>query len=258
MNQVLPAPEPADVGIVIALPIEADPIVELLHEIRTYSDPEGSNRAVTEGVLGGNTVVTLIVSGVGRSLATRGAKRLIGGHRPKWLLSVGFCGALDPDLKRNDVFFPTEIVDANRPDDPPLTIPFTPPESSPSSKIRISSGRLLTASKIVRTAAEKATLRDRFSADVVDMETAAVASLCADRSQRFLAVRVVSDEANTDLPPEVLTVMGPTGGFRLGATLGALMKRPSSVKDLWTLREHAIEASDRLAEVLPGIIAQLS
>lgn len=256
MSQLLPAPGPADVGIVLALSIEAEPILELLREVRTYSDPEGSKRSVVEGMLG-DRVVVLIVAGAGRALAGRGTKRLIDGHRPRWIVSLGFGGALDPALKRNDVFIAEEIVDASTPDDPPRAVGYSLPDSSPKQKDRFASGRLLTASKIVRTATEKATLRERFAADVVDMETAAVANVCADRGQRFLSVRAISDEAGTDLPPEVMSVMGPTGGFRLGATIGALMKRPGSVKDLWTLREHAIEASDRLAEVLPGIVDQL-
>ena len=252
----LPPPEPVDVGIVAALPIEVGPLRDLLREARTYADPEGRNRPVVEGMLG-EKHVALIVSGVGRSAAARGAKRLIDGHRPRWIVSAGFGGALDPDLRRNDVFLATEVLDAADPDRGPLAIGLTPPESPQESKVRYGSGRLLTSSKIVRTAAEKAELRDRFQADVVDMETAPVVALCADRGTKFLSVRVISDEAGTDLPPEVMSIMGPTGGFRLGATLGALWKRPGSVKDLWALREHAGEAAERLAEVLPAILLRL-
>ena len=52
-------------------------------------------------------------------------------------------------------------------------------------------------------------------------------------------------------------MIGPTGVFRLGAALGALWRRPSSIKQLWALREHAIEAADRLAEVVDGSLARL-
>jgi adenosylhomocysteine nucleosidase len=119
------------------------------------------------------------------------------------------------------------------------------------------SGRLVTVDQVIRTAGEKAELRARTGADVVDMETAAVASVCHDRSQPFFGVRVVSDDASADLPPEVLTIMGPTGSFRLGATVGALWRRPASLKELWALREAAIVASDRLAQVLPALFDQL-
>lgn len=252
----LPAPEPVEIGIVAALPIEVGPLRDLMTDAATIADPEGRHRPVVEGKIG-QKAVALIVAGVGRSMAAKGTRRLLAGHRPRWIVSAGFGGALDPALRRNDVFFATEIVDGTTPDRPPLAIGMRPPESPPGSKIRYASGRLVTAAEVVRTAAEKADLRRRFEADAVDMETASVAGLCADRATRFLSVRVISDEAGDDLPPEVMTIMGPTGGFRLGATIGALWKRPGSVKDLWALREHAGEAAERLAEVLPGILGQL-
>jgi len=90
------------------------------------------------------------------------------------------------------------------------------------------------------------------------METAAVATLCSERSVRFLAIRVVSDEAGTDLPAEILTILGRTGSYRVGAALAAIWRRPSSVKQLWALREHAAEAADRLAEIVAGALGRLS
>ena len=89
------------------------------------------------------------------------------------------------------------------------------------------------------------------------METSAVAAICAARQVRFLSMRVISDVAGVDLPPEVLTIMGPSGGYRLGAAVTAIWKRPSSFKELLVLRDHANEASARLAEVLPDLIGQL-
>ena len=44
----------------------------------------------------------------------------------------------------------------------------------------------------------------------------------------------------------------------LGATFGAIWHRPSSLVDLLTLREHGLQAADRLAEVVEGAIAQLT
>ena len=253
----LPPPGPVDVGVVAALPIEIGPFLERLRGVRTYADPEGRFRDIVEGTLD-DRLIALTIAGVGRNPAARGTRRLLGGHRPRWLLSAGFGGALDPSLRRNDVVFANEIIDATRPDLPPLEIVLRPPETTAGASFRSITGRLVTVPAIVRTSAEKAALRARFGADLVDMETAAVAAVCADRNQRFLSIRVVSDQADADLPPEIMSIMGPTGGFRLGATLGALWKRPGSVKDLWALREHANEAAERLAEVLPGIIAGLT
>jgi adenosylhomocysteine nucleosidase len=244
-----PPPAPADVGIVAALSIEVGPLLEAFAHVRNYAS---ERHRVVEGRCGGK-LVALIVAGPGRRAARRGAELLLAGHRPSWVVSAGFGGALDPTLVRNDVVFATEVVD---PEGHRLAIDLAPPrDDTPGRRLR--AGRVATVDAIVRTAAEKAALRERTGADVVDMETSAVAALCGERAVRFLAIRVVSDEARIDLPPEVLSILGRSGGYRLGAAVGAIVRRPSSLKDLWTLREHAHEAADRLAEVVPGVIAQL-
>ncbi|MHC5539779.1 phosphorylase family protein, partial [Singulisphaera rosea] len=122
---------------------------------------------------------------------------------------------------------------------------------------RIRSGRLLTVDAIVRTAAEKAELRERFTADVVDMETSGVVSLCSARSIRFLSIRVVSDDAQKDLPPEVAALITHSGSYRVGAALRAIWNRPSSLKDFWALHEHAQECADRLAAFTAEAIGRL-
>jgi adenosylhomocysteine nucleosidase len=179
---------------------------------------------------------------------------LISGHRPRWIISAGFGGALNPGLKRNQVVLADEILDT---DGLRLSIDVSAPTES-TGKHAITTGRLLTVDKIIRTAAEKAELRNEYhQADMLDMETSAVASVCTERGVRFLGVRVISDEAGVDLPPEILSIMGPTGSFRVGAAMGAIWRRPSSLKELLVLRDHANAAAEVLTAVLPGIIRQL-
>jgi adenosylhomocysteine nucleosidase len=73
----------------------------------------------------------------------------------------------------------------------------------------------------------------------------------------FLAVRVISDDAGTDLPREVASVLAHGGSYRVGAALRAVWQRPSSVKDFWRLYEHAIEAAGRLGKFLALCLDEL-
>jgi adenosylhomocysteine nucleosidase len=243
-----PAPVPVDVGVVAALAIEVGPLLARLTDVRKYAGPKFS---VVEGECGGK-LVAVVLTGTGRARAQRGAEILLDGHRPRWIVSAGFAGALDPALKRNDVVVPHEVVNL---EGRRFAIDLAVPPEAESQGLR--TGRLLTVDEIVRTAAEKADLRRRFEADVVDMETSSIAALCGERGVRFLSVRVVSDEAGVDLPPEILSIVGRSGGLRLGATLGALWKRPASVKDLLGLRQHAVEAAERLSAFLAGTFPRL-
>lgn len=244
--QVAPPPEPADVGIVAAMSMEVEQLLGKFSKVRKFRT---ARHRVIEGECGGK-VVALILTGMGRESARRGTRLLLDGHRPRWIISAGFGGALDPTLRRNDVVLPTEVLDdeGRR---------FAIDVGVPEGETRFRTGRLATIDRVLRTADDKAALRARTAAEVVDMETAAVAEVCHARNIHLLAVRVISDEAGIDLPPEILSIVGPTGGYRLGAAVGAIWRRPSSLKDLWGLREHALEAADRLAEVLPPMIAAL-
>jgi adenosylhomocysteine nucleosidase len=247
-----PAPPPlaADVGIVAALPIEVGFLLDRLGRVRKYAGPRAT---VIEGEHEGK-IIAVIVGGAGRLAARRAGELLLDGHRPRWVVSAGFAGALDPALRRNDTVLATEVVDPEgRCFAVETQMAFTTTGRGP----RIVPGRLVTGDAIVRTAADKAGLRTRTGGDVVDMESSAVAALCAERAARFVSVRVVSDEAAVDLPGEVVSLMNRSGSNLVGAALRAVWNRPSSLKDLLTLHHQAHEAADRLAEVILAAVAAL-
>jgi adenosylhomocysteine nucleosidase len=149
---------------------------------------------------------------------------------------------------------PNEVIDC---EGGRYAIDVTVPPPGEGQAPHVSTGRLLTVDRIITTAAEKADLHRRYGASLVDMETSAVAALCSARGVRFLSIRVISDEADRDLPPEVASLIGHTGSYRAGAALRALWKRPSRIKDLWTLYEQAQEAADRLARFTVGALQRL-
>lgn len=247
-----PAPVAADVGVVAALGVEVGFLTDRLKKVRRYAGP---HHRVVEGEAAGK-LVAVIVGGMGRTAARRATGLLLDGHRPRWVISAGFAGALDPALKRNDAVLPSEVLDA---DGNRYAIGVVVPDAdrpeAPGPRLR--SGRLLTVDAIVRSAAEKAALRDRYGADLVDMETSAVAGVCSERGVRFLPVRVVSDEAAEDLPREVVNLMTRSGSYLVGSALRAIWHRPSALKDFWALHEHAQGAADRLADVTLAAIARL-
>ncbi len=252
----LPAPEPVDIGIIAALPLEVRPLRDELSRVRSITDTEHRKATVVIGEFAAKTVA-ILVSGMGQKKALAGAQRLIAGHHPRWLFSVGFGGALDPELGLYDTVVANEVVDATNPESDRLTFDVRLAARATTARPRVLLGRLVTVSKIVRTAEEKNRLRVLHQGVAVEMETAAVGRLCADRAIGFRAVRVMSDTALEDLPEEIAAIVGPSDGFRLGVTLGAIMKRPSSVGDLWNLRDRAGQAAERLAEVLPMVIEGL-
>ncbi len=242
-----PAPATADVGIVMAMPIEAGYLIDSLTHVRRYA---ASASTVVEGELAGK-LVTVIASGVGKAAAHRGAELLSAGHRPRMLISAGFAGALDPGLARNSLILPHEVCDQ---EGELIRIPL---ESAIPPGFESTRGRLLTVDRVVSRAAEKAELRSAHQAELIDMETSAVARFAAERSLRFVSVRIVSDTAEEELPPEVARMLSRSGSYQVGQAIRAIWQRPSAAKDFWSLHSRALESADRLARGLARIVEML-
>jgi adenosylhomocysteine nucleosidase len=119
-------------------------------------------------------------------------------------------------------------------------------------------GRLLTVDQLVRLPDEKRSLGQQHAALALDMESLAVALACRERRVPFLGIRVISDEVDEQLPPDIERLLSQKSrAAQAGAVLGSLWRRPSTAKDLWRLQENALAASERLAGFLTAVMKHL-
>jgi len=236
-----------DIGIVCALPIELSAFMDRCEKVNKYSGGE----FVFRGGRYDKIRIALVESGMGFARARRATQSLIEAHAPAWIISAGYSGALQPEIKLGDIVIGTSIVDTHGHE---LKIDMNMP-ADPEKGLHV--GRLVTADKLVRKADEKSQLAEQYKALAVDLESLAVAQVSRENKTPFMAVRVISDDRATELPPEILSVVGATGSVRWGAAIGAVWKRPGSVKEMWQLRELAQKSSEKLASFLDGIVHQL-
>jgi len=161
--------------------------------------------------------VSIHVSGVGRGAAREVASRLVG-ERPSLVIAAGFCGALKPSLCVGDV---------------------------------VKSPHILTVDHLVTDPAEKCRLGEFH--DAVDMESAAVEAVCAESGVRFVAVRAVSDTADTALSPELVRLLSG-GNVSVWKACGALVRKPSLLGEFLRLGRDTKLAARNLADALVGMI----
>lgn len=234
-----------DIGFVFAMPMEAAGIADVLKRSKTT---KADGRVFRTGFLG-KYRVALVESGVGQEKAGRAAEVLLDVFQPKRLISAGYGGGLTRRLKRFAVCFPEIVVRQEDGDTLDLT-EVVPKRLDVPARDKLG---LLTTDFVVASPKQKLELGKATGAEIVDMETFAVADVCRRREIPFLAARIILDTAEEQLPGDVQRILknAEVGGARLvGSVLGSLFKRPSSILDLYSLKERALKATDRLAKQL--------
>ena len=179
-------------GLVFAVTIEADAFERLAVD---RVETRAAGLVIHEGTVAGARVAWC-AGGVGADAATRAARLLVDGHRPRLLVSAGFAGGLDPALARGAVVRPTLAVA----DGDPRRFDLVRPCASAAAGI---SRTIVTVPGVVATPAAKRDLAARSGAHLCDMETHAVAAVATGSGIPCASVRVISDAADDELPHEV-------------------------------------------------------
>jgi len=172
--------ESAKVGIIAAMEREIRPLVRFWRV--KYELYQGREYKLFER---GQAVA--ICGGIGSESTRRTTEALVALRRPRALVSVGFAGALNPELQVGQVISPSRVIDMS---DGSATNTMT---------AEAQHGILLSTSSIAG-AVQKAKLRAAYSADAVDMEAAAVARIASLRGLQFFAVKAISDDATFEMP----------------------------------------------------------
>jgi len=170
----------------------------------------------------------LIANGPGPRLVERALEQR---HDVDRLLSVGFCGALDPALRIGDIVVSGEV-----------------PKGLQASFVQ---GDVVSVDRVAFTAREKSDLRAVTGAAVVEMESAAVAQKAREWDVPFGCVRVVSDVAGDDLPLDFNRYRDVDGRFeRTRIVLAALGSPFTVLPGLVRLDRDCRRAAERLGEFL--------
>lgn len=109
------------------------------------------------------------------------------------LISLGFAGALSQALKPGVAYWVACVVDNETGESFPAIHSFKSPAS-------IGSMLTLVTANHVAGRDEKRRIRQKYQAELIDMEAAAVAREAAAHSCRFWCIKSVSDEADAQLP----------------------------------------------------------
>jgi len=184
-------------------------------------------------------VFTVIV-GIGRQNAERSVRRFLASAAPELVLTCGFAGGLNPELKVGDVVFDVQS---------PTTKVQSPLLAAGAKPVKF-----FCADRIATTIAEKKRLREETGADAVEMESAAIQAVCAEKNIPCATVRVISDPADEDLPLDFNALAKADRSIDFGKLAWAVAKSPGKIGALLALQKKTQLAAQRLAETLAKIL----
>jgi adenosylhomocysteine nucleosidase len=182
--------------------------------------------------------VEILVTGIGRNNAENSLRQFLTQNLPKLVLTCGFAGGLNPELKSGDVVFMTGY--------PALEERLADADAK--------MANFFTARRIATTVAEKKELREQTGADVVEMESGAILAVCRESQIPCAMVRAISDAANENLPLDFNTLSKPDMSLHPGKLALAVAKSPWKIGALMQLHQKTSFAAKKLADVLAKVI----
>lgn len=224
---------------------------ELKHVLKNIKAVKGGKKrpfTIYEGRYLSHAIVA-VQTGMGPVGIEAGLEGVIEGHKPDYLVSIGFGGALYDGAKTGELVWGIEYMLQGKGEGGRLK------EDAAVNKavFKRLCGRLDIKEGIIITVTErtaKPELREAVPNSspfpVCDMETFYLAGLALKRGVPFFAIRSITDRADEEIPEELFSVCDESGNFKFTRALGLLAKRPSLIPGSVKLRSVSAKASKNL------------
>lgn len=199
----------------------------------------------------GECEVRVVVTGAGRFAAQRSLVHAFDGA-PELCIASGLCGGLKSSYAPGDVLVARAVADVAGTrliqGDPELITRA----GGAGAKIV---DKFLVSDRVVSTSQEKAALA--AAGDAVDMESVYVLAAAWQHGARTMAVRAVSDAADSDLPLDFNRVFTERGEVSVPRVVGQLIRRPGRLPGLLRLANESEQAASALAHFLDAYLLRM-
>jgi adenosylhomocysteine nucleosidase len=228
------------VAIIAALPGELQPLV------RGWNHERRNGVELWRHSAGGGEWIAAC-AGAGQNAATRAFAEVERDGSIAQAVSVGWAGALRPELAAGCAYRAGEVIDARTGER------FPAASVSGESEAGGAAIALVTAAAVAGRE-EKLRLAATYSAGLVDMEAAAIARLAATRRIPFHCIKGVSDGVDERLP-DFNRFMSASGQFQTARFVLFAIMRPAFWPALVRMGENSKRASQSIAKLLLDFLA---
>jgi len=183
--------------------------------------------------------VLMAANGVGRERAAAAVDAGASIFAADWIVSIGFCGAVAPELGVADIVVATGVA-AER------TYVVQPPAALPAHH----AGMVCSLGHVARTAAEKSSLYAAGSV-AVEMEAGGVAERALALGRPFCCIKTVTDLARESMENDFNSALRSDGHFDTMEILRSSLRHPLvRVPELLRLRKRCVRASQVLGDFI--------
>jgi len=226
------------IAVTFALPAESSAFVRSLEQRERKS-------FLVNGSIEGKEIIVLH-TGVGSHKCGERLTEFLLRNKPNIIVSSGFCGGTDDELK------PCDLIIAENFSDKTLI------KRAHEILEEVVIGRIFSADRVIDPAADRYAIGREQGAIAIDMETATIARLCTDFAVPMLALRVVSDSpaAPFPAPPEILFDI-KAQRTKLTSLFGHLARNPKAVAQLADFSKRIALVKTKLADALCTLLSQL-
>ena len=254
------------VRVLFALPEEAQPFFRYIskpdYKYRDRHRDTYPKHSLSEELMfqfGRNLHELAVCSGTGVSNSHNVAKQLLWSEKRAYcLLICGFAGGLVDGLTPGTLVIGDSVTDRSgkvlTADSRLLAIA----ESVRLPELAAMRGTIFTDIKVLTQSVEKQALAQSRDVIAVDMETFAAAEVAQEMGVPWLAVRVVTDGADDDMPFDFNAMTGADGNVNKGRVIASALTHPQTIPALIRLGARSSLAAKNLARFLEAYLPLLS
>ncbi len=201
----------------------------------------------------GRASVDFVVTGMGAGNASRAAEALMSATKYEFCISAGFAGALSEKHRIGDILVAEGVQQLGGSKTLWCSRNLTHAAKGDGAKqVRL----FLTSDHVIRTIEEKKRLA--AFAGAVDMESFGVACVAEAHGIPVVAIRVISDTTDRDLPARIDTMIDERGRLNLGGVVRGIVRHPLQIPALIRLGRESRRAAEALANFLDAFIGKVS
>ena len=183
--------------------------------------------------------VRVLVTGMGRGNAERGIYYGLEEVAPRFVITCGFAGGLNPTLQTGQIVYQADEED-------PLRAALEKAGAVPAT--------FFCARRVAITSEEKQKLWRGTGLDAIEMESETIRDVCREKDIPAITIRVISDSAMEDLPLDFNTLMTPAQKIHYGKLSWALVRSPWKLAELLAFQQKTVDSAKALANFLTRLL----